>query len=110
MRPLAVLALTAALGALLTACATPCPDVPQGAVTADFNCEDGSSLRVTFTEAPDAARVEQEGYTTLDLPARVTGGGFRYADGGAELHGSRVEMRWQRPGAAETICHRAPLQ
>ena len=106
MRLLAMLAVTATLAA----CATPCPDTPSGPVTSDFNCEDGSTLRVTFTEAPDMVRVEQEGYTTLNLPARVTGGGYRYADEGAELRGRGVEVRWQRPGAAETICHRAPLQ
>lgn len=106
MRFLATLALTA----VLAAWATPWPDTVAGSVTTDFTCEDGSSLRVTFTESPAAARVEQEGYTALDLPARATAGGYRYADGGSELRGRGVEVRWARPGAAETICRRAPIQ
>lgn len=105
MRFLALIAITAVLGA----CATPCPDAGGAPETARFNCEDSSSLTVTFTSNPDSARVEQEGYTTLELPARVVSGGYRYADGGTELRGRGVEVRWQRPGAAETICHRAPF-
>ena len=103
MRFLAIAAVTAILGA----CATPCPDVSNVTETARFNCEDDSVLTVTFSN--EAARVEQEGYTAVDLPARVVSGGYRYADGGNELRGRGVQVRWQRPGAAETICHRAPF-
>jgi hypothetical protein len=61
-------------------------------------------LSVTFTRNPDSARVAQEGYVTVDLPARVTGSGYRYAAEGAELRGRANEALWTRPGAAETIC------
>lgn len=91
----------------LAACQTPCPPVAAGPVTHDYRCEDGSELRVTFTRSPDFARVEQEGYTTLNLPARIISAGFRYADSGAELRGRSLEALWTRPGAAETICRRA---
>jgi membrane-bound inhibitor of C-type lysozyme len=88
----------------LAACQTPCPAPPSDPITTSFRCEDGSALTVTFTRNPDATRVSQEGYTTVDLPARVTGSGYRYADNGAELRGRGREAHWTRPGAAETVC------
>jgi hypothetical protein len=91
---------------LLAACQTPCPGPEPEATSATFHCEDGSDLQVTFTRAPDGARVVQEGYTTLDLPARIIGSGYRYADNGAELRGRGAEVHWTRPGAAETLCQR----
>jgi membrane-bound inhibitor of C-type lysozyme len=94
--------LIAALG--LAACQTPCPAPDTAPVTTAFNCEDGSVLSVTFSYNPDSARVAQEGYTTVDLPARVTGSGYKYADNGAELRGRLNEVHWTRPGAAETVC------
>lgn len=100
MRALAVLAAAFAL----TACQTPCPATPSGPVNAAFECEDGSTLQVTFTYSPDVARVTQEGYTTLELPLRLAGASYRYADSGAELRRNGAETRWTRPGAAETIC------
>lgn len=90
--------------AALAACQTPCPSVDTGPVNVSFQCEDGSDLNVTFTRTPDFARVAQEGYTTLDLPARVSGSGFRYSEGGAELRGRGRLAQWTRPGAAETNC------
>lgn len=90
----------------LGACQTPCPAVDAGPLTATFRCEDGSRLEVTFSRRPDSARVVQEGYTTIDLPARITGSGYRYADGGAELRGRGDEAQWTRPGAEETTCQR----
>lgn len=90
----------------LAACQTPCPAPDTGPVTSSFTCEDGSTLEVTFTRRPDSARVVQEGYTTIDLPARITGSGYRYADDGAELRGRGPEAQWTRPGAEETICQR----
>lgn len=92
--------LVAALG--LAACQTPCPAVNTAPTVSNFTCEDGSELRVTFT--PDQAVVEQEGYVTLTLPARVAGSAYRYAGDGAELRGRIVDARWTRPGAAETGC------
>lgn len=97
MRAAAVLA-----ALVLAACQTPCPGPEVGETSATFRCEDGSDLQVTFT--PDRARIVQEGYTTLDLPARLLGSGYRYADNGAELRGRGAELRWTRPGAAETLC------
>jgi hypothetical protein len=91
----------------LTACQTPCPAPETGPINTSFRCEDGSLLAVTFTRNPDAARIAQEGYVTVDLPARVTGSGYRYAANGAELRGRANEARWTRPGAAETICTEA---
>ena len=91
---------------LMAGCQTPCPGPESGATSATFHCEDGSDLHVTFTRGPDSARVVQEGYTTLDLPARIIGPGYRYADNGAELRGRGAEVRWTRPGAAETLCQR----
>lgn len=89
---------------LLAACQTPCPAVDTGPVNALFRCEDGSQLNVTFTHNPDAVRVAQEGYVVVDLPARVTGSGYRYNANGAEFRGRANEARWTRPGAAETTC------
>ncbi|MGD9966894.1 MAG: MliC family protein [Hyphomonadaceae bacterium] len=89
---------------ILAACQTPCPAPDAAPITTSFRCEDGSVLNVTFTHNPDAARVAQEGYVTVDLPVRVSGSGFRYADNGAELRGRGREARWTRPGAAETLC------
>ncbi len=91
----------------LGACQTPCPAPSPDPVTATYNCVDGSDLVVTFTRAPDAARVVQAGYVTLDLPARQAASGYRYAEGGAELRGRRSETMWMRPGAAETLCRAA---
>lgn len=88
----------------LAACQTPCPGPDTGPTSATFRCEDGSDLHVSFTAT--SARIVQEGYTALDLPARITGPGFRYADDGAELRGRGGEARWTRPGAAETLCER----
>jgi hypothetical protein len=88
----------------LAACQTPCPGPETGASSSTYHCEDGSDLMVTFTRGPDTARIVQEGYTTLDLPSRIAGPGFRYADNGAELRGRGSEVRWTRPGAAETLC------
>ena len=102
MRAAVVLAVLA-----LAACQTPCPAPASGPVTESFRCEDGSQLMVTFMRGPDTARVVQEGYVTVDLPARVTGSGYRYADDGVELRGRGREARWTRPGAAETICNEA---
>jgi len=97
------LALFAAL-VTLAACQTPCPAQPTGPVNTTFTCEDGSSLQVTFTYSPDVALVAQEGYTTLSLPLRLAGAGYRYADNGAELRRRGAETQWTRPGAAETLC------
>lgn len=96
----ALLAVAAVLG--LAACQTPCPAPVSEARTLTYRCEDGSDLSVTFTDT--AAVVVQEGYTTLTLPARISGSGYRYADNGAELRGRMMETRWTRPGAAETVC------
>ena len=97
----------AALAALLgaSACQTPCPAGPAPTTTSmNYHCDDGSDLAVTFTHQPDAAHVVQEGYAPLDLPSRITGSGFRYAREGAELRGRGSDVRWERPGAQETIC------
>ncbi|GIK50033.1 MAG: MliC family protein [Hyphomonadaceae bacterium] len=97
----AVLVLAAAV---LAACQTPCPAPQRGATSAAYACDDGSELQVTFLGAPDEARVVQEGYVTVQLPALVSGSGFRYASGGMELRRRGDEVRWTRPGAAETVC------
>lgn len=96
----------AALSALclVAACQTPCPATDTGPVNTTFRCEDGSQLNVTFTQNPDSVRIAQEGYVVVDLPARVTGSGYRYNNNGAEFRGRANEARWTRPGAAETIC------
>ena len=89
---------------LLGACQTPCPAPETGPVTTSFRCEDGSLLNVTFTRNPDSARIAQEGYIVVDLPARVSGSGYRYNNNGAEFRGRANEAHWTRPGAAETVC------
>jgi len=86
----------------LAACQTPCPGPQAAPTTTTFRCEDGSDLLVT--RSATSARIVQEGYTTVDLPARIIGSGYRYADDGAELRGQGREVRWTRPGAAETLC------
>lgn len=98
MRTPAAFAVLLALGA----CQTPCPAVNTAPTVSNFTCEDGSELRVTFT--PTQATVEQEGYVTLALPARATGGGYRYSANGAQLRGRAINAQWTRPGAAETLC------
>ncbi len=95
-----ILAATAAL--FLAACQTPCPAVNTEPTISNFTCEDGSALRVTFT--PSQAVVEQEGYVTLTLPSRTSGGAYRYSANGAELRGRAANAQWTRPGAAETLC------
>ena len=92
---------------LVAACQTPCPPQDTGPVTVRYACEDDSELSVTFRRTPDTAQILQEGYAPLTLPARITGSGYRYADGGAELRGRGGEARWTRPGAAETLCREA---
>ena len=92
----------------LAGCQTPCPNTNPASTTLAYHCEDGSDLSVTFNRQPDSAHVLQEGYAPLDLPARITGSGFRYAREGAELRGRGQDARWARPGAAETICHETP--
>jgi hypothetical protein len=89
----------------LAACATPCPSPDTAPTVSNFTCEDGSTMRVTFTHHPDRALIEQEGYTSLNLPARIIGSGFRFSDGGAEFRGRGSQAEWMRPGAAETTCH-----
>src|SRR5512147_1902764 len=94
--------------ATLAACQTPCPIAETGPVDVTYACRDGSALQVTFTRSPNNAHVVQEGYPPTDLPARSSGLGFRYANGGTELQGRRYEVRWSRPGAAETTCREHP--
>jgi membrane-bound inhibitor of C-type lysozyme len=76
--------------------------------TRAFTCEDGSNLTVTFYPPPSHARVVQQGYAPIDLPTEITGSGYRYAQGGAELRGSfGQQARWTRPGAGLTLCDEA---
>lgn len=98
------LAALATIAVALAACQTPCPAPDTGPTVVRFTCEDGSELTVTFTSNPDMARIEQEGYTTLTLPARISGAGYRYVDGGAELRWRGAQTSWTRPGAEETMC------
>ena len=100
---IAVLAILALAG-----CQTPCPNTNPATTSLSFHCDDGSELAVTFTHQPDSAHVVQEGYAPLDLPTRITGSGYRYAREGAELRGRGQDVRWARPGAAETLCHELP--
>jgi len=88
----------------LAACQTPCPPTYTGPETVQLRCEDGSELTVTFSRAPDVAVVAQEGYTTLTLPARITGSGYRYVEGGSELRARGTQVGWTRTGTDETIC------
>lgn len=85
-------------------CQTPCPVADTTPLAVAYECEDGSRLNVTYFRAPNRARIEQEGYAPVELPSRVSGAGYRYADEGAELRGRSREVRWLRPGASETIC------
>ena len=104
MRALVVLA-----ALLAAACATPCPAVNTAPTNADFHCDDGSTLHVTFINAPpQSAVIGQDGYTTVSLPLHIFGAGFRYAANGAEFSGRAGEAHWTRPGAAETICRETP--
>lgn len=100
MRPI----LVAVFSLTLAACQTPCPVADVGPVTVNYDCDDGSMLQVTFTRSPNNALVVQEGYAPTQLPAQSSGLGFRFARGGTELQGSRVQVRWTRPGAAPTLC------
>jgi membrane-bound inhibitor of C-type lysozyme len=89
----------------LAACATPCPAVNTGPTYATYRCDDGSTLNVTFINTPPlSATIAQEGYTTVSLPSRIYGAGFRYSDGGADFSGRSGDAHWARPGAAETAC------
>lgn len=88
---------------VLSGCQTPCPAPSVEARELRYRCEDGSELHVTFSA--EQAVIEQEGYTTLTLPERISGSGFRYADNGAELSGRMGQSVWTRPGAAETACN-----
>lgn len=86
----------------LAGCQTPCPPPVSEAETVVYHCEDGSDINVTFRR--ENATVIQDGYTTLVLPARISGSAYRYTGNGAELRGRMNETRWTRPGAAETVC------
>lgn len=88
----------------LAACQTPCPSPDTTPVTRSFRCEDGSVLTATFVRSPDVVRIAQEGYVAIELPARVTGAGYRYTGEGADLRGRGSVAQWTRPGAAETEC------
>ena len=89
----------------LAACQTPCPSVNTGPTQATYHCQDGSTLAVTFINTPPmSATIAQDGYTTVSLPSRIYGAGFRYSGNGAEFSGSGGGARWTRPGAAETTC------
>lgn len=88
----------------LAACQTPCPPPDTGPVTLNYVCEDQSVLTVTITRRPDIAHIVQEGFAPLDLPADITGAGYRYSEGGAELRGRGGEAHWTRPGAERTLC------
>lgn len=89
----------------LTACQTPCPPSSSTApVQRRYACHDGSTLLVTFTRNPDMAHVEQWGHPDVDLPARGTSSGYRYANRGVDLRGLMGETYWSRPGAADTVC------
>jgi membrane-bound inhibitor of C-type lysozyme len=90
------------LAAALAACQTPCPSPSTETTNATYECEDGSELRVAYTF--NSVTVIQEGYTTVVLPARISGSAFRYAEGGAALRGRMNEIQWTRPGAEETVC------
>lgn len=99
-------ALVVAFAVVATACQTPCPNPVTGSATESFECEDGSSLNVTFLYDLGSARILQDGYPPLELPARLAGYGYRYADNGAVLRQSTEGVRWQRPGSVETVCRR----
>jgi hypothetical protein len=99
-----VLLATLSAAFLVAACQTPCPAPETGPVTSRFVCEDGSQLTVTFTRNPDLARIEEEGYAPLTVPARIAGSGYNYTGGGAELRRRGAETTWTRPGAAPTMC------
>jgi len=94
--------------ATLAACQTPCPAPQSSSTQSRFACEDGSEINVTFTTAPEAVLVQEEGYTALSLPARIAGSGYRYVDGAAELRGRGARVVWTRPGALETVCQQIP--
>src|SRR4029077_18613696 len=93
--------------ATLAACASPCPTPNAAPTVTSFTCEDGSSMRVTFTHSPERALIEQEGYIALNLPARIVGSGLRLSTGTAERRGHGAEADWSRPGAAQTTCREA---
>ena len=96
---------------LLAACQTPCPAVDTGPTLASFQCNDGSTLNVTFINAPPrSATIAQEGFPTVSLPWRIYGGGFRYSDGALDFSGQTSEAHWTRPGAAETVCRQVGLR
>jgi hypothetical protein len=99
MRAVLVIAVLA-----LASCQTPCPSPGSTTVQANYDCEDGSSLGITFTD--DNATIVQEGYTTITLPSRLSGPGVRYAGDGADLRGRMNQVQWTRAGAAETTCTR----
>jgi membrane-bound inhibitor of C-type lysozyme len=94
---------------LASACQTPCLAPSAEPVSRVYSCDDGSTLHATFTRAPDAVHVEQDGYIALDLPARISGTGYRYSEHGVELRGRAGETVWSRPGAADTICRAGPI-
>lgn len=104
MRRFAIVVATAALAA----CQTPCPAPQAEAAVKRFTCADGGDIAVTYSQAPETARVDQEGYTPLLLPARISGAGYRYSEGDNELRGRSGEIVWRRAGTLETICREAP--
>ena len=97
------LAALIAAAALLAGCQSPCPVTDAAPVSFVYDCEDGSSLNVTYFRNPTRARVEQEGYAPAELTARG-GSSLRYSGHGVDLLGSYSRVRLSRPGAADTEC------
>jgi membrane-bound inhibitor of C-type lysozyme len=88
----------------LAACATPCPDAVPQRSDVTYSCADGSRLAVTFDRAAGRALVSEDGGASLDLSAQISGSGFRYEGGGAQIRGRGDELNWTSPAGGSTTC------
>ncbi len=97
------LAALIAIAALVAGCQSPCPVTDTAPVAVAYDCEDGSSINVTYFRSPNRARIEQEGYAPAELTSRG-GSSLRYSGRGINLQGRVGRVRLSRPGAADTEC------
>lgn len=100
MRTVAASALILALAG----CATPCPDAAPERSTARYVCTDGARLEVTFDRAAGRAFVSEDAGASIELPAQVSGSGFRYAAEGVEIRGRGDEALWTSQAGEQVSC------
>jgi membrane-bound inhibitor of C-type lysozyme len=103
MRPLLASALLAA--AALTGCASPiAPPTTPITVAAVYRCDDGQTLRVTFDNSRNDARVILGDGAITTLQGQPVGSGIHYANAVYDLRGKGREATFAVKDGASTTC------